>query len=88
MMNSDNSPDFDRLLDPLTLPPAPKEASADERIAQAARIARGNERLKREGDISDGVGKPKFRSVRKSAPWIAIGLVIGITIVVLALVAR
>lgn len=82
------SPDFDELLDPEFLSKGPKEASADERIARASRIARGNERLKREGEISDGVGKPKYGRMRKSAPWIVIGAVIGITIVVIALVTR
>jgi hypothetical protein len=85
---NDSSSDFDELLDPEFLSKAPKEASADERIAQASRIARGNERLERAGEISDGVGKPKYSQMRKSAPWIAIGAVIGITIVVLALTAR
>lgn len=85
---SESSPEFDELLDPEFLSNAPKEASADERIAQASRIARGNERLKREGEISDGVGKPKYGRMRKSAPWIVIGAVIGITIVVLALLAQ
>ncbi len=85
---SNPSPDFDEFLDPEFLTGAPKEASAAERIAQASRIARGNERLKRQGEISDGVGKPKYGRMRKSAPWIIIGAVIGITIVLLALVAR
>jgi len=85
---SDPSPDFDKLLDPAFIADAPKEASAQERIAKASRIAQGNERLRREGEISDGVGKPKYGRVRKSAPWIAIGVVTGITIVLLALVAR
>ncbi|MDA9017554.1 hypothetical protein N9J11_04370, partial [Actinomycetota bacterium] len=61
---------------------------AQERIAKASRIAQGNERLKRQGEISDGVGKPKFGRTRKNAPWIVIGIVTGITIVLLALVAR
>lgn len=88
MWVSDPSPDFDELLDPEFLTKGPKEASAEERIAQASRIARGNERLKRQGEISDGVGKPKYGRVRKSAPWILIGAVIGVTIVVFALVLR
>jgi hypothetical protein len=57
-------------------------------MAQASRIARGNERLKRQGEISDGVGKPKYGRLRRSAPWIAIGAVIGVTIVIFALVLR
>ncbi len=85
---SDSTPDFDELLDPEFLTKGPKEASAEERIARASRIARGNEQLKRQGEISDGVGKPKYGRVRKSAPWIVIGAVIGVTIVVFALVVR
>ena len=85
---NDSSPNFDELLDPEFLAKGPQEASADERIAQASRIARGNEQLKRQGEISDGVGKPKYGRVRKSAPWIVIGAVIAVTIVVYALVAR
>lgn len=85
---SDSTPDFDELLDPEFLTKGPKEASAGERIARASRIARGNEQLKRQGEISDGVGKPKYGRVRKNAPWIVIGAVIGVTIVVFALVVR
>jgi hypothetical protein len=85
---SDSSPDFDELLDPEFLAKGPKEASAQERIARASKIAQANEQLKRQGEISDGVGKPKFGRVRKSAPWIVIGLVIGVTIVVVALLVR
>ena len=85
---SEPSSDFDKLLDPSLLADAPKEASAQERIARASRIAQGNERLKRQGEISDGFGKPKYGRVRKSAPWIAIGIVTGIIIIVIAVLAR
>lgn len=85
---SDSSPNFDELLDPEFQSKGPKGASADERIAKASRIARGNERLKREGEISDGVGKPKYGKMRRSVPWIVIGIVIGITIIVVAVLAR
>lgn len=85
---SDFSPDFDELRDPEFLSKGPKEASADERITRASRIAQGNERLKREGEISDGVGKPKYGRMKRSAPWILIGAVIGVTIVVLAVITR
>jgi len=44
--------------------------------------------LKRQGEISDGFGKPKYGRVRKSAPWIAIGIVTGIIIIVIAVFAR
>ena len=64
------------------------EASAEERIAQAQRIARANDRLRALGEIADGTGKPAFRRMRRSAPWIAIGAVVAGVIVVVALVAR
>jgi hypothetical protein len=64
------------------------EASAEERIAKAQRIARSNDRLRASGEIADGSGKPRFHRVRKSAPWIAIGVAIGVAIVVIALIAR
>ncbi|MDP1879269.1 MAG: hypothetical protein Q8M17_17105 [Actinomycetota bacterium] len=66
----------------------PKEATADERIAKAARIARSNDRLRAAGEISDGSGKPRFARTRRSAPWIAIGAAVAIAIVVIVLVAR
>jgi hypothetical protein len=67
---------------------APTEASAEERIAQARRIARANDRLRAEGEISDGTGKPAYRRLRRSAPWIVIGAIVGGVIVVVALLAR
>jgi hypothetical protein len=85
---SESSHEFEEIMDPDFLSKGPKEASADERIARSTRIARGNERLKHEGEISDGVGKPKYGRMRKTAPWIAISAVTGIIIVVLALIAR
>ncbi len=85
-----NEPDpFDELvLDESFIAEGPKEAAADERIAQANRIARSNDRLKAQGEIADGSGKPRFQRVRKSAPWIAIGAIVGIAIIVIVLVAR
>lgn len=65
-----------------------KEASAEDRIAKAQRIARANDRLRAQGEIADGTGKPRFHRMRKSAPWIAIGAVIAGVIVVVALIAR
>jgi hypothetical protein len=65
-----------------------KEATAEERIAQANRIARSNDRLRAAGEIADGSGKPRFQRARKSAPWIAVGAVIAIAIVVLVLIVR
>ena len=64
------------------------EASAEERIAKAQRIARSNDRLRASGEIADGSGKPRFHKVRKSAPWIAIGVGVAVAIVVIALIAR
>lgn len=64
------------------------EASAEDRIAQAQRIARANDRLRAQGEIADGTGKPAYRRMRRSAPWIAIGAVVAGVIVVLALLAR
>ena len=65
-----------------------KEAAADERIAKAQRVARANDRLRAEGEIADGMGKPRFHRVRKSIPWIVIGAVIAAGIVVVAILAR
>lgn len=67
---------------------APTEASAEERIAQAQRIARANDRLRAQGEISDGTGKPAYRRLRRSAPWIVIGAIAAGVIVVVALLAR
>lgn len=88
MSPQDDSPDFDRLLNPDSLPPAPKEASAEERIAKSQRIAANNDRLKREGEISGGTGKPKFSRKTTSLPWVTAGIVIGITIIVVVLIVR
>lgn len=65
-----------------------KEPTAEERVAKAQRIARANDELKASGEIADGSGKPRFHRVRRSAPWIAIGVVIAVAIVVIALIAR
>jgi hypothetical protein len=79
-----DSPNFDELLDPIGHERAPREASAAERIAQARRIAQGNERLRREGQIADGSGKPAFRAKRTMFPWILVAAIIGIGITVIA----
>lgn len=81
--------DFDDLvLDESFVSGGPKEASAQERTARAARIARENDRLRREGEIADGTGKPRYGRLRRSTPWIAIGAVVAVAIVVIAIVAR
>lgn len=66
---------------------APKEASAEERLAKARRIARENDRLRASGEIADGTGKPRFRNMRKGAPWILIGAAVGGIIILIAVLA-
>lgn len=66
----------------------PKEMTAEQRIAQAQRIARDNDRLRAAGEIADGSGKPRYSKLRKSTPWIAIGVVVAVAIVVVAIIAR
>lgn len=88
----DDREDLDRLdelvLDEDFVSGGVTEASAEDRIAQAQRIARANDRLRAQGEIADGTGKPAYRRMRRSAPWIAIGAVVAGAIVVLALLAR
>ncbi len=60
--NGDEFPDVPDFIDEDEfLTAAPKEGTADERAAQAARIAQGNDRLRQAGEISDGSGKPVYR---------------------------
>jgi hypothetical protein len=87
-MTSEPDPFDELVLDENFVADGPKEAAADERIAKAARIARSNDQLKAEGEIADGSGKPRFQRVRKSAPWIAIGAIVGVAIVVIVLIVR
>ena len=84
------SPDpFDEVvLDDTFIAGGRKESSADERIAQANRIGRANNRLKAEGEIADGSGKPRYQRLRKSTPWIVLGAVIGVAIIVVVLIIR
>lgn len=63
------------------------EASADERIAKAQRIARENTRLRKAGEIADGSGKPVFR-MRKRSVWLIAAAVTAGAIVLIALIAR
>lgn len=65
----------------------PTEASAQERAEQAARIARGNDRLRAAGQIADGSGKPAYRRSSRLAPWVGIGAAVAVLIVVVALLA-
>ncbi len=87
-MTSEPDPFDDLVLDESFVAEGVPEGSADERIEKARRIARANDRLRAQGEIADGSGKPRFHRVRKSAPWIAIGAVVAIAIVVVAIVAR
>lgn len=81
----DEVPDF--VPDDLAIDAAPKEPTAEERAAKAARIARENDRLKRAGQIADGSGKPVYRRSSRVAPWVGIGAAVAIVILVLAIVA-
>lgn len=87
-MTSEPDPFDDLVLDDDFVSGGVKEPAAEERIERAQRIARSNDRLRASGEISDGSGKPRFHRVRKSAPWIAIGAVVGIGILVVVLIAR
>ena len=79
---------FGELLDPEAVANAPREDAAEARIGKARRSAAANNRLAAAGEIADGTGKPASRRVRRAAPWVAIGAVVAVVIVVLALVAR
>lgn len=87
-MATEPDPFDDLVLDDEFVAGGVAEAAADERIAKAQRIARSNDRLRASGEIADGSGKPRFHRVRRSAPWIAIGVTVAVAIVVIALVAR
>lgn len=87
-----DGPDFDEdipdfIPDDFTVDAAPKEATAEERAAKAARIARENDRLKRSGQIADGSGKPVYQRASKVAPLVAIGAAVAIVIILVALFA-
>ena len=87
-MSTEPDPFDELVLDESFIADGVKEASAEERIEKANRIARENNRLRAQGEIADGTGKPRFQRVRKSAPWIAIGAVVAIAIVVVVLIVR
>ncbi len=78
----------DIVLDEEFVSGGPKESSAEERIETAQRIARNNNRLRAQGEISDGMGKPRYSRLRRSTPWIAIAVVVAVAIVVIAIVVR
>ena len=54
-MSTNPDPFDDIVFDESFIAGAPKEATADERIAKAARIARGNDRLAAAGEIAIGI---------------------------------
>ncbi|MGA0209000.1 MAG: hypothetical protein ACO3LZ_03680 [Candidatus Nanopelagicales bacterium] len=83
--SSEEIPDF--IPDDFVIDAALKEPTAEERATKAARIARENDRLRKAGQIADGSGKPVYRRASKLAPWVGIGAVVAIVIVVIALVA-
>lgn len=87
-MTTEPDPFDDLVLDEDFVSGGVAEAPAEERIQKARRIARSNDRLKASGEIADGSGKPRYHRVRKSAPWIAIGAVVAVAIVVIVLIAR
>ncbi len=63
------------------------EPSAEERIATARRIARGNDRLHAQGEISDGSGKPVFQRTRRRTAVIWIAAILSVSIVALTVFA-
>ena len=87
-MSTEPDPFDELILDEDFVAGGVREPAAGERIAKAQRIARSNDRLKAAGEISDGSGKPRFSRARRSAPWIAIGAIIAVAIVVVVLIAR
>ncbi len=87
-MTTSPDPFDDIVLDENFIAGGPREAAADERIAKASRIARGNDRLAAAGEIADGSGKPAYGRLRRSTPWIAIGIAAAVVIIVVALLAR
>ena len=84
-MTTSPDPFDDIVLDENFIAGGQREAAADERIAKASRIARGNDRLAAAGEIADGTGKPGNQRMRRSTPWILIGVVAAVVIVVVAL---
>ena len=81
----DEIPDF--IPEDFAVDSAPKEQTAEERAAKAARIARENDRLRKAGQIADGSGKPVYRRASKVAPWVGIGAAVAIVIILVALFA-
>lgn len=87
-MSGEQDPFDDIVLDDDFVSGGVAERSAEERIAQARRIARENDRLRAAGEIADGAGKPRFHRTRRIVPWVALGAAVAVAIVVVALLAR
>ena len=87
-MGSEPDPFDELVLDEDFVAKGVPEAAADERLARMRNIARANDRLRASGEIADGSGKPRFHRTRRSAPWIVIGALVAVTIVVVAIIAR
>ena len=86
--SNDNAADVDALvLDEDFIRGGRREATAEERLAQARRIARANDQLRAAGEIADGTGKPGRRPRRSWLVWTAAGVAIGV-IVITVLVSR
>jgi len=89
-MSSATPPDpFDEfVIDENFLKDAPREESADERIARMRRIAAQNDRLRSAGEIADGAGKPRYSRTTRAVSWILIGSLAGGAIITAALLLR
>jgi hypothetical protein len=87
-MSTEPDPFDELILDEDFVAGGAREPAADERIDTARRIARSNDRLKAAGEISDGSGKPRYSRGRRSAPWIAIGAIVAVAIIVVVLIVR
>jgi hypothetical protein len=87
-MSENPDPFDDVVLDDSFIAGGVKEPTAAERTERAARIARGNDRLSAAGEIAVGSGKPSYQRLRKSTPWILIGVVVAVAIVAVAFLVR
>ncbi len=86
--NFDDSVFDDLVIDESFLAGAPREESADERVARMRRIAQENDRLRQAGEIADGAGKPRYSRTARTVSWILIGSLAGGAIITAALLVR
>lgn len=86
-MTSD-SPEPEPVFDEAFIQAGRPEASAEERLAKARRIARENNRLERAGEIASGTGKPAYRRGRRRNFFLVAAAGVAVLIVVIALIAR